>query len=71
MLGPDQGVLHDDDVSAEMNLAVLRREYSAVEDAGAFAEDDGTAECGRGRNVGGGGDDRLPAAVLKDHADAA
>ena len=63
----DQRVLHDDDVGTEPDLAVLGGEYGAVEDAGAFAEDDRPAQGGRGRDVGGVGDHARSAAVFQDH----
>ena len=63
----DEGVLHDDDVGTEPDLAVLGGEYRAMKDAGAFAEDDRPAQGGRGCDVGGVGDHARSAAVFQDH----
>jgi hypothetical protein len=60
----DQRVLHDDDVAAEPNIAVLGGEDGSV-------EDDRSAQRRRGRDVGGGGDDRTLATVFENHADTA
>ena len=62
----DEGVLHDD-VGTEPDLAVLGGEYGAMEDAGAFAEDDRPAQGGRGCDGGGAGDHGRSAAVFQDH----